>query len=151
MDFQDEWFDITDDLGEGAIPTLSRDGGCGVIQFTLATYSGGDAPNVSTNNLTDMVRTFFEGRDSSFEPMAMDPSHSYCAGGSSNDEGVTCLWYVSNGKDLAMVTYVSNAGFSETKDERASAKRLVESISFPDRQESKASFWSGIRSWLTSH
>ena len=150
MDFQDEWFDITDDLGEGAIPTLSRDGGCGVIQFSLAAYVGGEAPDVSTGDLESMVRRFFEGRDSSFEPMAVDPSYSYCAGGRSNDEGVICLWYASNGRDLAMVTYVINAGFGEAEDEMASAQRLVDSISFPDRLESKTRLWSGIRSWLTS-
>ena len=61
----DGWEDVTDSLEiEGPPFTLARADGVGALQFSIATYSGGERPDPSPDDLLEMVEGFGQSRRS---------------------------------------------------------------------------------------
>lgn len=124
--------DITDDLPKGSPPTLARPSGVGVIQFTTAIYRAGVNPEVTTQDLRNLVVDFC-GRHSfhpgEFEERTDRVSRVGCVVEGADD--LTAVWYVSNGRDVALITYSGSGSdeFSAT-DELRQARQLVATIEF---------------------
>jgi len=127
------WADITDDLPEGTPPTLAKPEGVGALQFSVAKYQAGARPNVSQDDLDALLVEFAKSR-------ALGPASNLERGqGASQRVGATFFreddlvraWYLTNGQDVALVTYVGAAAASPVSlSELAEASAIVASIAF---------------------
>lgn len=126
------WIDVTDDLPEGSPPTLAKPEGVGALQFSLARYASGIKPQVTLQDLDALLESF---------------AHSRSLGAASDIErGAACsnfvgatyqfggdllrAWYVSNGSDVALVTYVAEASSDRVLAELAEANSIAKSLDF---------------------
>lgn len=131
MALPEGWCDITDDQ-PGSAPTLAREDGVGAIQFTTAWYKAGARPDFSEPVLRRLLAKLSEGgRGPPGNVREWREAYSYLAGDFSWDGWFMRAWYVSNGTDLAFVTYTVEAPLgSVATAELRDADALVESLSF---------------------
>lgn len=135
IDLPADWLDITDDGDPNCPPTLARQDGVGVIQFSVAHYQGGAPPNITLVELTSMFAEFAaaHGLQGEIEPDRGARSTVVGSCSRSRDE-VLCAWYVSDGWSVATVTYNSQAvDDPATERELAIASEAVRTIGFLSR------------------
>lgn len=126
------WVDVGQDMPEGAPPTLARVDGVGALQFSVARYQSGANPNIHADELGLLLRDFARKRSLG---VPSDVEHGEAASryiGATFVQGtdLTRVWYASNGSDLALVTYVADAGNSACLAELTEAAEIVRSIDF---------------------
>jgi hypothetical protein len=129
LELPEGWCDISADLSPDAPPTLARETGVGALQFSVARYRSGAKPVFDEGALEKLLVDFC--RTHSLGPIKPSvTSKTLCVGGVSNcPEEVTGVWYVSNGADLALVTYTAlQPADPETEKELCEARAIVESI-----------------------
>lgn len=127
------WGDITADLPPGSPPTLARGSGVGALQFSVARYRGGADPQIDTERLREFFSSFCKAHSlGEIEPSVVAKARSRGVGGvSSTLQEVVAVWYLSNGNDVALVTYTSLApGNPRTAEELSEVQAVVESIEF---------------------
>lgn len=129
------WFDITGDLPEGTPPTLARSaesGGVGALQFSTARYQSGATPHIDIAVLKDLL-TDFARRQGWLPPMAMNVHTSGVQRVSADIVSAgdfIRVWYVSDGTNVALVTYVAEAENPRIEPELRDAEQMLESIRF---------------------
>ena len=126
-----EWLDITADLPEGSPPTLAKETGIGVIQFSVAKYQSGATPSITQKDLDGIFGKFC--RDNSMRSVIAFPpmqGRVLRAGGtSSTRREFIAMWFLSDGRDVVMVTYTCLQAQDPIKEaELAQAAELVNSI-----------------------
>jgi hypothetical protein len=100
------WLDITEDLGNGAPPTLAKPQGVGVIQFSIARYRSGDDPKITISDLRGFLDHLCQhngltcGHIIEREREIVSVT-AECARG----EMLTLAGYFTNGSDLVFATY----------------------------------------------
>ncbi len=104
------WCDITDDLPEGTPPTLAKtDDGIGALQFSTARYRAGDRPTIGQDVLTDLLEEFADsrglGQPSNLAARVEKPI--WVAGDFPSATEFIRVWYLSNGNDVVLITYVT--------------------------------------------
>ena len=125
------WYAITDDLDIGSPPTLARNDGVGVLQFSAAAYKQGSVPNIGARELSEMLLEF--ARTQGFDAPKHVRTESYgnlivSADFASEGEAIRA-WYVTDSRNVAFVTYVSHAPASDqTREELRAADDMVRSI-----------------------
>jgi hypothetical protein len=127
-----DWRDITPDLPAGAPPTLAKPDGVGAIQFSIAQYQGGEAPHVDRAALQNLLENFCARHGFNCHPQAeghgniqVVKSHAIM------DRELVAVWYVSNGADVVLATYVSQRADSDvTNDELREAETVIRSLKF---------------------
>ncbi|WP_395613832.1 hypothetical protein [Allosphingosinicella sp.] len=132
LSLQSDWRDITDDLPEGAPPTLAKPDGVGAIQFSIARHKAGNAPNVDAMRLQALLSDFCTRRDLECRPQSechdninIVKSHTVV------DGELVAVWYASNGSDIILATYISQqAGSLATINELNEAEALISSLKF---------------------
>ncbi|WP_342251150.1 hypothetical protein [Sphingomonas sp. OTU376] len=131
FDLPAQWADVTDDLPEGSPPTLARPSGVGAIQFTTAVYRAGLKPDVTNQDLRNLVVDFcnrLSFRPGEFEERTDRLISAGCVVAGTDD--LTAVWYVSNGRDIALITY-SGTGWGEpSKFELCQARQIVATVEF---------------------
>jgi hypothetical protein len=109
IDAADDWRDITESLNNPkAPPTLAMPDGVGALQFSLARYKTGTIPSPTIADLLSMVREFADNKDLD-EPFDEDTfSEDVMGAGASfkGGEDLIRVWYISDGKNFVLVTYV---------------------------------------------
>jgi len=130
-----DWSDITDELPSGSPATLARPDGIGVLQFSAAAYKAGALPNIDDQGLQRMLEAF--GRERGFgEPknvVALVGSSTAVCGDHLDGAGLVRAWYLTNGRDVALVTYVSlDRGSDLTTRELAEVVKMVSSIQWTE-------------------
>lgn len=133
LSLPDGWRDVTEELPAGAPPTLAREAGVGALQFSVAWYEGGEHPAFDEAALKGLYRDFCRTHAlAAEEPERLAARHCLCVGGvAAAPEGVVAIWYVSNGSDIALVTYTGlDPDDPDTRRELTEATRIVRSISF---------------------
>ena len=127
------WADVTDDLPEGTPPTLAKPEGVGALQFSVAKYRAGARPNISQDDLEALLVEFAESRalgPASDLERGQGPSQRVSAT-FFREEDLVRVWYLTNGQDVALVTYVGPAAASPVSlSELAEANAMVGSIAF---------------------
>lgn len=126
-----DWCDITDDLEPGSPPTLARNDGVGVLQFSSATYKGGAAPTIGARELTEMLQEFAcaQGFDPPKVVRAESGSMLTVSGDFVSKTEMIRAWYVTDAKNIAFITYVSQEPESaRTREELRMADDMVRSI-----------------------
>lgn len=127
------WGDISADLPPDHPPTLAHGTGVGALQFSVARYQSGTKPAIDEDALTRLFVEFCRTHSlDGIEPSILLTSKSLCVGGVSiRLEEVVAVWYVSNGTDVALVTYTAlRPDDPLTKKELCEACAIVESIEF---------------------
>jgi hypothetical protein len=132
FELSEEWRDITDDLPEGTPWTLAREDGIGAIQFSAATYKSGEHPALTAQDLREMLDGLFAAHNVvGFEPLDTAGCQMLCAGGKAVEEdALVAAWYLSNGTDVALITYVGAAANPATAIELSDAAALVKTAQF---------------------
>ncbi len=137
LEICDDWFDVTDDLPAGSPPTLAPAEGVGALQFSVVWYESGKEPNVTPGALTDLLREFGEQRRLgvlSNEVSVEGPGTSLVSGDFQSAGEFIRVWYVSNGRDIALVTYCCTTPGAQIADELKDTDAMVRSLSFAPSQ-----------------
>ncbi|VTU42670.1 MULTISPECIES: hypothetical protein [unclassified Variovorax] len=126
------WVDISDDMPEGTPPTLAKPEGVGALQFSVGRYLSGANPQVSPDDLDAMLKEFADTRSLGVAAnVERGKSASHYVGGSFLHAGdVIRAWYLTNGSDVALVTYVAAAESGDAAGELADAGTIVRSVDF---------------------
>ena len=128
----DGWYDITDSSADGP-STLARSEGVGALQFSVAKYKSGVRPAVDQTALHLLLLNFGESRGLGIptnisEGVGRSP---FVVGDFGSASELVRVWYVSNGLDVALVTYVTEQPFdTKVPEEIRSAQGIVESLEF---------------------
>ena len=125
------WCDITDDLPPDSPPTLACPDGVGALQVSTAMYAGGVEPAVDTNALSEMLQAHARARG--FEILNQATSASgqilIVSGDVDGEHEVIRIWYVTDSRNVALITYVSQEPENVvTKEELRAADAMVRSI-----------------------
>lgn len=132
FDLPHGWVDITDDLPEGSPPTLAHPNGVGVVQFSVARHRDGENPNVKRADLRRLLDEYSSSRQMRFDQVLNGTGSTLSVQGTSrsNDE-VTLVRMLSNGRDVALVTYFcASVHFVGAQEELRVVDRLMDSIVF---------------------
>lgn len=125
----------TDTTVEDAPFTLSKEpDGVGALQFSVARYVDGVHPRISTSALVGLLQEFIEGSSQGpAESVVREDGDLLLAAGSFplDSETFARAWFVSDGANVAKVTYV--CAKQDLGGELAEAERLVRSIRFEQR------------------
>ncbi|MEZ4373464.1 MAG: hypothetical protein R3B07_21770 [Polyangiaceae bacterium] len=126
------WRDGTQD-GEDLPPTLVREQGVGSLQFSVARYASGEAPNMTLADLRELLSARIARHGLQSKALT---EHSRATRmsvrGRCWDSDVACsLWMLSNGSDIAFVSYVFIREDGEpSAEELSEAEAIVNSIEF---------------------
>jgi len=129
------WFDVTDDLPEGSPQTLAKsDSGIGALQFSVARYQAGSRPNVRGEDLRELLEEFAHdhglGQPSNINELSGSPQS--ISGDFSSEAEFIRIWYVTNGSDVVLVSYVTQETLNALlPGELSEAEAIVRSIAFP--------------------
>jgi hypothetical protein len=128
-----EWKDITDTLPEGSPPTLARETGIGAVQFSVRHQVAGVPINITDSELSDLFNALCKAHSIEMVLSKLKALTPYCLGGTARTlDKVTGIWYLSNGRDIALITYTSLEPYnSDTTRELADAIKMVCSVTFP--------------------
>jgi hypothetical protein len=133
FDLPPGWLDISDDLPPDSPATLARDAGVGAIQFSVSRGEGGTEPMIDETDLEDMLREFCEQNDIPLSPDKIPNAAGHAVGGVARSEGaIIGIWYVSDGLNVAMVTYFADTVAEAADQELADAEAIVRTASFAD-------------------
>jgi hypothetical protein len=130
----DEWFDVTDDLEEGAPFTLGKGANAlGALQFSVGHYASGKLPNIDMDNLSSLFFDFIAKNDlgnASKIEKTYEDTLSISGDFVTSDEFIR-LWYATDKKNIALITYVSTLPEDPSlSKEVAEADQIVKSIVF---------------------
>ena len=126
------WYDITDDVEAEDVPfTLARDDGVGALQFSTAFYRGGKIPNPSVEDLREMRHQLAAGQGATEVGDVVEATTPVRVSGASyrGHDGFFRAWYLSNGLDIALVTY--SCEWEHRGLEQEEYEAIVASIRFP--------------------
>jgi hypothetical protein len=127
-----EWLDVTQDRPSSSPATLARPDGIGALQFSTAKYRSGARPNVTREDLKELLVEFFVSRQLG-QPANVREREGKMLSLSGDFDGLgefIRTWYLTNGRDVVLATYVTQ----ESKGERvlmelSEAETIVASIS----------------------
>lgn len=140
FDLPTGWIDISNDLPPGSPPTLARETGVGAIQFSVSHGEGGAEPMIDETDLEDMLREFCEQNGIPLSPDNIPTAVRHAVGGIFRSvDAVVGIWYLSDGQNVAMVTYFADAADAEAAaPELADAQAMVRTIRFADAPRTSA-------------
>jgi hypothetical protein len=126
------WRDVTELIETSNAPyTLGREsGGMGALQFSTALHESGLPPSTSAAALLRMVEDFGKARGlgPSFNGFADAGPPLIGAASFHSGEDFVRVWYVSDGTNFAMVTYVCTWG--DEPHELHDCEAIVKSVRF---------------------
>lgn len=129
----DGWVDTTHELPPGSPHTLVREGGFGALQFTVGICKPGVQPNMTRTELERLLCHFEDAQNFGRKEkgVAFEEGKSF---------GISCdyhheaqfvrVWYVTNGMDIAFITYLSDQLNPLCEDELGEATAIAESVEF---------------------
>lgn len=104
------WEDITATLDEADAPWTIADpvSGVGALQFSPAIYRGGPSPEVGPQDLCALLDEFASSRglNDPFERLSYSNEVAIEGASFHSGEDLIRVWYVSDGDNVVLVTYV---------------------------------------------
>ena len=132
VDAPPTWRDITDELhGEDPPVTLADAGDdVGALQFSVARYGSGPVPNPSPAELLDMAEELGTGHGLSHPHERVTEGGALRLGAVSyrDADEFFRIWYVSDGRNIAKVTYV--CPWDLRTKQREECETIVRSLRF---------------------
>ena len=125
-----DWENITQVLKKDAPFSITKANGAGAIQVSFAKHAAGEAPDVTVDDLDDFLLDFEVNRgfyQKSDEVIADGKIKSVGASFKFKDDFVRA-WYLSNGQDVALVTYL--CAWDDQEEEIDEVNKIVGEISF---------------------
>jgi hypothetical protein len=125
------WLDVTDQIEADDPPfTLTKPEGVGAIQFSVATFEAGRDPNITVKQLRELLADFALSRElgRGFDHIESESTLSVCAGSFGYGTNFLRTWYCSDGKNVALVTYVCEKGLENS--ELSDCERMVADLKF---------------------
>lgn len=105
------WLDITHELPEGSPPTFAKEDGVGVIQVSVAKYNSGLRPRIDKRAVREILEEFGAKHDLGAPRETTQGNgqegNQFVAGDFLRSDERISAWFVTNGKDMALVTYVT--------------------------------------------
>lgn len=127
-----DWCDTTDGLRGPHHPfTLTKcEDGVGALQFSIAAYRGGPLPNPTPSDLLEMVEEFGarKGLGDLSEEVSRDGMPMVAAASYYHGEDYVRVWYVSDGSNFALTTYLCKWEYREL--EIGECEKIVNSLKF---------------------
>jgi hypothetical protein len=110
IEVPEDWHDATAHLGADAPFTLAKPEGAGVLQFSMAQYTGGPRPQaVTADDLQRHLTQFAEQNDLTepFDPVRREPPAPLTVGASFATPTGEFLraWYLSDGTHFVFASY----------------------------------------------
>jgi len=126
------WEEITATVDSPDSPLTIADpnSGVGALQFSPAIYKAGVLPNVTSQDLFEMLSQFAASRglESPFDQAAY-PGDTFAVGESFRiGTDFVRVWYCSDGKNIVLVTYVCD--WSQKDSEAEQREMAIRSIRF---------------------
>lgn len=104
-----DWDDITTELPSDTPPTLARCNGVGALQFSVAKYVSGPVPDIDATELRGFLTDLGSRRGLSISSLSAGVGRNRFVVGTHEAGGeLIRVWYVTNARDLALVTYVAS-------------------------------------------
>jgi hypothetical protein len=132
----DGWCDVTDEIEAPDPPwTLTRPNGVGAFQFSIATYQNGRTPSPTSRGLLSMLQDFASSRGLG-EPANVvleDEVLRLAAASFHFGDNFLRVWYASDGRSFAMVTYT--CAWGEQEAELPDCERMIRTLSFEDEAQ----------------
>jgi len=107
------WKDITDAVEGCSAPfTLSKSDGTGALQFSVAKYRHGRIPNVTLQDLNELRNEFAQkkGFGRAFDELQSNGPLRVSGGSYQTTEDYVRVWYCSDGRNVALITYLGGRG-----------------------------------------
>ncbi|MCB1275365.1 hypothetical protein [Prosthecobacter sp.] len=134
LKLEGDWRDITDTLPAGTPPTLALEDGIGALQFTVGHYQSGETPGIGLKALERLLYHFEDAQNLERETEASAFRTGLCFGISCEynpPTGFIRVWYVTDGKNIAFVTYTSEDDRSQAfAIELKQASSIATSVEF---------------------
>jgi hypothetical protein len=130
----DGWADITQELDPGMPTTLVQlPDELGSLQFSVALYTSGERPNFSAPVMTEMIRDLIQKRTNqqAVEVRVVRSAERVVVSADCKDNDFNRLWYLSDGLNLALITYVCDLG---EESELSDCEAIVASFAFQTRE-----------------
>ena len=123
------WADVTED-GPLTLVRQAEDA-TGALQFSVALYESGREPGVTLEHLEELLREcgMTHRLGEMFNGQKSDGRLLTAAGSFRSQGSFWRVWYVSDGRNVALVTYNTSLG-SEGR-ELADCESMVASLAFP--------------------
>ena len=127
-----EWCDITESVDVGSPVTLALPSGVGALQFSSARYVAGPIPRPRNEVLDAMLTEFADARELARprDRVCEDGQLALAAATFSQRDATVRVWYVSDGRSFALVTYTCIA-LELPRDELRDCEAIVRSIASP--------------------
>ena len=126
-----DWADISDDGDD--LMSLAKQDGVGALQFSIAEYVDGVDPNIDHDGLLGLLRAFAEGKRYG-EPHGIARLAGAVRGVSGDftlPKHRLRVWYLSDGRNVALVTYVVLAEHrAAAEEELREASSIAHSLLF---------------------
>lgn len=127
----DGWCDITADV-EAADPpwTLAKPDGVGALQFSAGIYESGTVPNPTQEELLWLLHSFANSLNlgNPVDLIAEDAELRLAAGSFRYGEDFLRVWYVTNGRSVAQVTYLCSWGGQDS--ELPDCEQMIRTLKF---------------------
>jgi hypothetical protein len=126
-----EWKEITERVDEEDGPfTLVKDFGVGALQISVGEYRSGKLPSFTSSDLRDLRDEFATGKGFAqvFDPVTSEKGILVCGGSYHVDDDFVRVWYCSNCRDIALVTYVSD--WNDRNEESKECNNIVLGLKF---------------------
>ena len=134
LELHNGWIDVTDDLQENAPYTLGLSiDALGALQFSVARYKEGKHPEISFGKLQELLTSFFLQNkfEEASERVDWFDGVTYVRGDHVDGNVLFRIWYVTDGKNIALVTYTTEQRNDPNLDpELKQAEEIVRSIRF---------------------
>ena len=103
------WNDISLDLPPNSPPTLAREDGVGVIQFTTSEYRSGELPDFGPDELRNMFETFCSanGIPKVHVHIKSYDQILYASGVSITNNEIVSVWCITDGRNISIATYTN--------------------------------------------
>ena len=124
------WSDITDDVAGETMPlTFARPDGVGALQFSVAFYHSGQLPDFNSESLHRLLHDFAQSSElGPATDLRSEVVPLHLAAASFQTDSFFRVWYVSEGRSVALATYTCDPG--EGTDELPDCEQMVRTLSF---------------------
>ena len=126
-----DWEDITATIEADDPPfTIARNDGVGALQFSIASYAGGQVPSPSPDDLLDILSSFGQAHGFGYPgDVVLESGPLRLASGSfTSSEDFVRAWQLSDGQNFAFITYTCELGQEDR--ELGVCEAIVRSLQF---------------------
>lgn len=132
VDVPDAWDDITE-LVEADDPPWSLADPCdgvGALQFSIGLFREGSDPEVGSDDLAEMLEEFAANRgfEGEFDRVELSGDLSHAAASFADSDDFIRVWYLSDGRNVVLATYVCSWDDRDCEAEERDA--VIRSIRF---------------------